>query len=415
LVESTSDHEERIISEGIDFLKMERNPSREEFEIGLENMEEEEALEIKVSSEDDEDSVTVSISEEGEIEEIYDWYDLDEVRDALDGDYVLMNDLDEETDGYDGLVDTEEGWEPIGEYDEENEEFVSFSGSFDGNGHEIREIYINRPAEEHVGLFGTSEGKIENVGILDAEVNGYWFVGSLVGSNSYGTVQNSYAIGEVSGDGAVGGLVGSNTYGRVDFSFTDGEVEGEESIGGLVGYQGGGPGPGWAFTENSYSLTDVSGEKEIGGLVGSNHHSKINSSYAAGEVEGEEDVGGLVGIIGLGGPADIEYSYWDVDTTGQDESDGGTGLTTDEMTGGEALDNIDGFDFEETWETVKEDDEDADDDGYPILQELNREEQLKAQGVYVEEEENDDIPGFTPTLLLLAAVVAFAIYKKKQR
>ena len=43
--------------------------------------------------------------------EISDWNDLDNVRNDLSGDYVLVNDLDSETDGYAGIGDD---FEPIG-------------------------------------------------------------------------------------------------------------------------------------------------------------------------------------------------------------------------------------------------------------------------------------------------------------
>ncbi len=42
--------------------------------------------------------------ENEEIQEIEDWYDLDDVRDDLEANYTLMNDLDEDSDGYDELA-----------------------------------------------------------------------------------------------------------------------------------------------------------------------------------------------------------------------------------------------------------------------------------------------------------------------
>jgi hypothetical protein len=39
------------------------------------------------------------------------------------------------------------------------------------------------------------------------------------------------------------------------------------------------------------------------------------------------------------------------------------------------------LDFSNTWETVSSSDSDATDDGYPILQALDRERQLEAQGI----------------------------------
>ena len=65
---------------------------------------------------------------------IQNWYDLDAVRNNLAGSYVLMEDLDDTTDGYDQLVgDTADGkgWQPIGT------EGDAFKGTFDGTGHTI--------------------------------------------------------------------------------------------------------------------------------------------------------------------------------------------------------------------------------------------------------------------------------------
>lgn len=94
---------------------------------------------------------------------------------------------------------------------------------------------------------------------------------------------------------------------------------------------------------------------------------------------------------------------------GQNECDGGTGLTTEEMTGANAEENMDGFNFEEIWETVEEDDVDANEDGYPILQDLSREEQLDLM-----DEDSEGIPRFTSALLVLSVVIAAAIYNKKK-
>jgi len=382
---------------------------------------------------EDESLSGVSVAEEDPVE-IYDWHDLDDVRDDLDGDYVLINNLDENTDGYDELVDTEKGWEPIGEFDED--ENIEFTGTFDGNGYEIKDLYITRPNEWGVGLFGvTNHGaEITDIGVIDAEVSGDWYTGVIVGRNN-GTIENSYAAGEVSGENFVGGLLGSNSWyssvknsyvrvsvngentigglagdnaGIIDDSYSTGNVNGFRGVGGLVGLDGG-------KVNNSYSTGEVNGEAEtltqVGGLVGIKHGRLIKNSYATGTVNGEEKVGGLVGHNRHG---TVENSFWDIETSGIDESDGGTGLRTEEMTGEQAPNNMEGFDFEEIWETVEEDHEDAEEDGYPILQELSREKQL--QHVYpADPVEDDGIPGFTSTLLLLAAMIAVVIYKKKER
>ena len=108
--------------------------------------------------------------------EIRDWYDLHAVRRHLDKGYVLMNDLDSTTAGYEELAGPTanggKGWEPIGttvslpsDGDEQIMGAYPFVGTFDGQGHEIRDLFINRPDENYVGLFRYvgEEGVVENV------------------------------------------------------------------------------------------------------------------------------------------------------------------------------------------------------------------------------------------------------------
>ncbi len=95
--------------------------------------------------------------------EIRTWYDLDAVRGNLTGSYVLMNNLDSATPGYDELASPSanqgKGWEPIGwgywvsTWFGAKEVGEIFKGSFDGQGYEIRDLYISN-SERLVGLFG---------------------------------------------------------------------------------------------------------------------------------------------------------------------------------------------------------------------------------------------------------------------
>ncbi len=358
-----------------------------------------------------------------EATEIYDWYDLDNVRDDLDGDYILMNDLDGDTDGYEELVVTEKGWEPIGESDPDED--VEFTGTFDGNGQEVRDLFIERPDENYVGLFGfTYEGaEIIDVGVVDAEVTGDLSVGALVGSNG-GNISDSYATGEVVGDMWVGGLSGYH-FGEnitISNSFAEAEVLGNSDVGGLLGRN-------HEIVENSYARGEVVGDSGVGGLIGVSYpETRVEDSYAEGDVSGNSFVGGLLGhLLGLGEEFEdgmilrsysvgdvngdekvggfvgsnggkVENSFWDVDTTGQDTSDGGTGKTTDEMVKEETFTDA-RWDFEEDWDIIE-------DETYPFLQ-------WQEEDTYpYPEEEDEGIPGFTSTLLLLAAVIAVVIYKK---
>ncbi|MFU8796216.1 MAG: GLUG motif-containing protein [Dehalococcoidia bacterium] len=164
--------------------------------------------------------------------EIRDWHDLNAVRDQLGGSFILMNDLDATVAGYEELASArandKKGWRPIGSSE------ARFTGSLDGQGYEIRGLFINRPAESFVGLFGTvgEGGVVRNVGV-DAIVSGEWSVGGLLGAN-WGTVRYCYSVGSVSGDDYVGGLLGGNA-GTLSNSYSTASVIGRWDVGGLLG------------------------------------------------------------------------------------------------------------------------------------------------------------------------------------
>jgi hypothetical protein len=129
----------------------------------------------------------------------------------------------------------------------------------------------------------------------------------------------------VTGDGEVGGLVGAN-FGTVSNSYSTGRVTGNSRVGGLVAenYKG--------TVSNSYSGAKVTGSDQVGGLVGWNNESNVTDSYSTGSVTGNDYVGGLVGSNGLfGSPGIISNSFWDIETSGQATSDGGTGKNTTEL------------------------------------------------------------------------------------
>jgi hypothetical protein len=254
--------------------------------------------------------------------EIRDWYDLDSIRDNLIGSHTLMNDLDSTTPGYEELASPTanegKGWQPIGTWT-----LSAFTGSFDGRGYDIRNLFINRPNESPVGLFGfTGEGGvIKDISLVNTTVTGYYYVGGLVGYNN-GIVTDSYTTGNVSGIvGMVGGLVGKNTD-TVVRSYSTASVSGVVNVGGLVGDN-------WDGTvSNSYSIGNVIGSSCVGGLVAYNNRGTITDSYSTSSVTGGEEVGGLVG---RSYDSTASNSFWDTETSGQSTSAGGTGKTTAEM------------------------------------------------------------------------------------
>ena len=228
---------------------------------------------------------------------------------------------------------TDTGWAPIGNVTN------NFRSIFNGNGHTIRNLQINRDDSDHMGLFAVlSAGAIvNNLGLLEVEIEGNGNVGSLVGSNQ-GAVINSYAIGKVSGSSPrTGGLSGLNN-GKIINSYAIVEVRGTNQIvGGLVGEHSGASGE----IENSYAMGPVSAgggiPSRLGGLIGYRENSAtVKNSYSIGAVAVRGSRSTIGGLIGRNddGDANIIASYWDTDTSGQENSNGGTGKTKSELQSG---------------------------------------------------------------------------------
>jgi len=141
----------------------------------------------------------------------------------------------------------------------------SFSGTFDGNGHDISDLSINRSGTSSVGLFGRIEpdGSISNVHLDNVSVVGRNNVGALVGYSS-GQIDGSSAAGTVTGSTRVGGLIGEVGSTTVSNSYADVEVEGGSQVGGFVGEltMGGGE------ITGSFARGNVSGSGNVGGFVG---------------------------------------------------------------------------------------------------------------------------------------------------
>ena len=230
----------------------------------------------------------------------------------LDGDYVLTQDIEAS-----GTLNWNDGagFDPIGIYKWDQPE-LSFSGTFDGQGYVISNLTINRPDKNDVGLFGCirNESIIQNLGVAGGNITGDTRVGGLAGQNNDSTIFECYSTAEVTCSGRY--------------------------VGGLVGYQEG-------TLTNSFARGDVSGSSwDIGGLAGKNY-GVITNCYATGSVSGPiYGVGGLVGDTDLDG--EVVSSFWDVETSGMSESDGGEGLTTGQMQTKSTFTDA-GWDFDSVW------------------------------------------------------------------
>jgi len=228
---------------------------------------------------------------------------LQDIQNNLNGEYYLANDID---------CSDFEGFEPIGDGDN------PFAGSFNGNGHIIRNLTIDMDGGNNVGLFASTENAvIQNVGIVNIIINGEDNVGGLVGSSGESEITNCSVMGEIRGLTNVGGLVGSAASSTINTSHSRGAVTCEDS--------------------------------GCGGLVGLAENATITNSYAAGSVEGD-DAGGLVGL--LEEENTFNNNFWDTETTGQNQGtgqgdeEGIEGKTTREM---RDQDTFTDWDFENIW------------------------------------------------------------------
>jgi hypothetical protein len=244
----------------------------------------------------------------GDPYQIANWSHLNNIRDYLDDHFILLNDLRVITAGYakwaSPTANQGKGWQPIG----------TFTGTFDGQAYKVRDLFIDRPDENNVGLFGFAgeEGCIEDIGVVNVTVTGNYYVGALVGMND-GAVNNSYSTGNLHGTADIGGLVGANHHaGAVSNSSSTASVTATSwpyagAAGGLVGSNSYG-----GSVINSSSIGSVTGDRYIGGLVGVNSwDSTVSDSYSTGSVTGDMNVGGLVGYISDG--STVSNSYYNYD------------------------------------------------------------------------------------------------------
>lgn len=270
---------------------------------------------------------------------------LQNVKDNLSGRYILGIDVD--ATGTSGWNDSA-GFVPIGA-----DEDSPFTGVFDGGGHRVEGLTINRLDVFNIGLFGVSSGVLRNVGLTNVHIIGGNYVGGLAGRNyavnGTASIANSYSTGTVlgtnpAGTGCIGGLVGLNVVtgsgtASITNSYSEVNVDGAGSVGGLVGVNQVGDASasstGTALISNSYSTGRVAGwgfgadgvptrTGIAGGLVGWNYNAggtlRITNSYSTGDVSGYGDVGGLIGFNYAinGGTSSITNSYSTGNVVGTD-------------------------------------------------------------------------------------------------
>ena len=185
-------------------------------------------------------------------------------------------------------------WTPIGT------ESNPFAGKFDGNGNTITGLTCTDTSADHVGLVGYASGAtIQNVTVQDAALKGHYYIGTVCGYITGGTITNCHAVNT-----AIGGNTEGRYYGGIAGYITgktnvtgctnsDSTVNGGYYLGGIAGYA--------ADTTvqrcvNSGAVT--SKYSKIGGIVGTANRATVQDCGNIGTVTKRGNGSEYGGIIG---------------------------------------------------------------------------------------------------------------------
>jgi len=249
------------------------------------------------------------------------------------------------------------GWLPVGTSSD------PFTGCLDGDGHSLTNLVINLPVTDNIGIFAyTQNATLKNLKLSNVRGYGKHYCGSLVGNAEGGTIDLISFEGQLFGANNVGGIAGrmvntvttrcqaSISYcsagdyvggisgvltssgaisGMISECFSSGEIDAGWNVGGIIGALF------WGTISDCYSLTSVSGGRNLGGVVGiagGSNPGYINRCFGAGVVNllpSGSFSGGVVGY--LTDASAISSSYWDIDTSGIQNSNLNYGRTHAEM------------------------------------------------------------------------------------
>ena len=187
------------------------------------------------------------------------------------------------------------GFNPIGV--EDNNITTNFIGAFDGEGREIRGLFMNS-SDANAALFdhvGTG-GRVSRVGLRDVDVrvrDGGNRAAGAVARLDGGTVSLVWASGTV--QGALfnnAGLVGYLESGELRESWFVGDIEGNGGNGGLVGLMATGEiADSWAMAE----VRQIGDNQPNGGLIGRANGGALTTSWSGGPVADGDNSGGIIG------------------------------------------------------------------------------------------------------------------------
>ncbi len=249
---------------------------------------------------------------------------LSENSDYWDKYFIQTEDIDADTtrflniDGLDTL-----GFDPIG-YHNTSTDYIYFTGSYNGKGHVIKNLYINRSSIDYIGLFAGTNGYIDSLGIESANITGGNQVGIMSGYNLH-SITNCYVSGSVKGTNNVGGFAGidattkTSTIDTIMNCYSLADVEGGMYVGGFIGGSSG------FFVSKCYCTGSVTGTaaNAVNGFVGSSSNYLEHDCYYNTETSNQEhDGGGATGLSDTEMKTQSKFSNWDFTgetTNGEDD------------------------------------------------------------------------------------------------
>lgn len=253
---------------------------------------------------------------------IYDAADLYAIRNDLEGNYIMMADIDlSEATAPGGELDTGNGWEPI----------QNFNGTLDGNGHYIKGLTIyGKPKKYDVGLFGSinsssAEPKICNLGMVDVNIN--------IVRDSSGYSEDSYSTAALLADGS--------WYTKIENCFVTGQIS--SNVGEISGIC-----TSDCAVENVYNLAEISYTSDTDSVrtvgIVNTYNSRAKCTYNRGEINSGDGNSKNGYPIGGGRSGYYEYNYYLQGNSA--DANNATPLTETQMKNSKFYT---GFDFENTW------------------------------------------------------------------
>lgn len=249
---------------------------------------------------------------------------LKSITKALNAHFVLTADitLNEEANG--------SGWDPIGKAEK------PFTGSIDGQGHFIKNLWMKRPTTNGVGLFGyTRNATIIGVRLEIGSdgLNGSNYVGGICGYSNGGVFQECSVNGTIIGKNFVAGICGEAQNSTISQCYTGGTMKSESWVSGIV--DGG-------TVYDCYSTMSLTGTR-VNGIGNS-----VTRCYYAGKVSPSESYYYYLDFYCSG-----TYTYYDnnvLNIQPYDTQTSNNARTTSQM---KTQSNYEGWDFTNIWKITE--------------------------------------------------------------